>query len=304
MIIPAAIAAIVGVLAGYVLQKIPALRARAWSSLKRTIGTLNRVRRFLLARKSTRIDTRAAFMSRRQNASLALLELTLFRWFEKNVDLLPHVLSVYTNHKNELVRTAASDLLWMNKPARMLQLGDIVRRRDDNSDYGHIVHLVRDDEGVHVTWDATHGSTSRGFIRNEALIPVTRRGWCPLSGCRYCDMGLDLCKEIGEWWWSREDARKEAARLRRGGENFMVESAEDAEKALHGIGDYEPIGTMGGKAMHAPDHYDYGPIASAQLVADLKRLADEGWKFQILRCPGYDHLPTAMISNWRPPLAP
>ena len=84
----------------------------------------------------------------------------------------------------------------------------------------------------------------------------------------------------------------------------MVESAEDAEQALQGIEDYEPIGTIGGKAMHAPDHYDFGTAASALSVADLKRLAGEGWQFQILRCPGYDHLPTVMISNWRPPLAP
>ena len=299
VIIPAAITGLVGVMAGYILQKLPLLHTRIWCSIKRLGATLNWLRRFAIARKSTRIRARASFMSHRNKASQALLELTLFRWFEKDVTLVPCVLKVYANHQNELVRSAAAALLWSDQTVNALQPGDIVRR-DDNA-CSHVVHIARDNDRAQVTWDVSHNGTSRSVLPIDHVVKVTRRSWCTAPSCRYCRMGTNLCREIGEWWWSREEARRDVNRLRQGGDFYRVRSVEDARIALQGVGDHESIVKIGERSPEAPEHLDYGPFMAARTVAELRLLAQNGWNFQVTICAEYDHLPPVLVYNWIPP---
>ena len=300
--LPVLVSAVVGAVALYVLQRIPVVWGALRDGITRVGNAVNHIRKFVLARKATRLEARSAFMSRRNSVSLVLLELTLFRWYDKHGGLLPYVKHVQEKHKNERVRRTAYNLLWDDKPAAELKVGDIVDNRDGAR--GHVLHIRHDEDATRVLWHAIHESTSDRAFPTDGSVRVTRGGWCPLDDCRYCDMAPSIRTEIGDWWWRLKEAQKEANRLRRGGENYMVSNVEDADSALHGIADYELVRAAGGKAMQAPDHYDYGPITSAQSVAELKTLAREGWQFQILRCPGYDNLPPVIISNWRPPQPP
>ena len=300
--LPVVVSAVVGAVAVYVLQRIPLVWGALRDGTTRVGNAVNHIRKFVLARKTTRLVARSAFMSRRNSVSLVLLELTLFRWYDKHGGLLPYVKHVQEKHKNERVRTAAYSLLWDDKPPTELKVGDIVDNRDGAR--GHVLHIRHDEDATRVLWHAIHGSTSGTAFPTDGSVRVTLGGWCPLDDCRYCDMAPSIRTEIGDWWWRLEEAQEEANRLRRGGENYMVSNVEDADSALHGIADYELVRAAGGKAMQAPDHYDYGPITSAQSVAELKTLAREGWQFQILRCPGYDNLPPVIISNWCPPQPP
>ena len=94
----------------YGLQKIDTLRRVVTNSVKRIRDLVNHLRKFVLAKKNTRVQTQAHFISRRYNMSLATLELTLFRWFEKRAELLPFIQHVHKNHKHERVRDKAYEL--------------------------------------------------------------------------------------------------------------------------------------------------------------------------------------------------
>ena len=297
--LPVLVSAVVGAVVLYVLQRIPVVWGALRDGITRVGNAVNHIRRFVLARKATRLEARSAFMSRRNSVSLVLLEFTLFRWYDKHGGLLPYVKHVQEKHKNERVRRAAYSLLWNDKPAAELKVGDIVDNRDGAR--GHVLHIRHADDATRVLWHAMHGSTSGRAFRKDGSVRVTRGGWCPLDDCRYCDMAPSIRTEIGDWWWRLEEAQEEANRLRHGGQNYKVRNVEDADSALHGIADHEPVGITGGKTMHAPDHYDYQPITSAGSVAALRNLAMEGWQFEVLRCPGYDNLPSVMISKWCPP---
>ena len=262
IIVPAAITGLVGVLAGYILQKLPILRARLWFLCKRMLAGFNWFRRFIIARQSTRIEARASFMSNRRSASKALFELTLFRWFERDISLVPHILEVHVNHQNELVRSTAAALLWSERTVGALQPGDIVRRGDNTC--SHVVHIAWDGDQARVTWDVSHDRTSYNILPVDYVVEVTRRGWCTVPNCRYCVMGTDLCREIGEWWWSREEAQRNSNRLRRGGEFYRVQTAEDARIVLQGLDGYEMIERIGERSSEAPTHYDYSPFTSAK----------------------------------------
>ena len=228
-----------------------------------------------------------------------MLELTLFRWYDKRGELWPYVVRVHEAHKLERVRAEAYNLLWKDKPSKELAVGDIVNNPAGHC--GHVLHIRHDEDATRVLWDATPSTTSGKAFGPSTSVRVTRGGWCPLPECRYCEMSFDQAREIGEWWWGKEQASDEAKRLRRGGEIYLVSSVEDADRAFEGIGDWEPIGRMGGRAMHAPETHDGEPAKSAETVADLKLLASEGWEFQVLRCEDYDHLPKVVMFDWCPP---
>ena len=299
VVVSTALGAIIGAVALYALQRLPAVRQRLHNSLTRMVASLNSVRKFVFASRRTRISARAARIASRTDVSLRRLRKTLFHWYEEFHELWPYLVQVYDNNENELVTAATAELLWIEKSVGDLQPGDIVRR--GHEDYGHVVHVNRTEDGVLVTWQVTHNSTSSGGYSNSVRVKVTRRGWCPVPACRYCQMGTDLSREIGEWWWSREEARRDAMRLRRGGDFFRVQSADDAEAALDGLGDHESIGTMGERALEAPNHLDYEPIVRARTVAELKTLARDGWTFQVTICRDYDHFPPVIVYNWFPP---
>ena len=108
-------------------------------------------------------------------------------------------------------------------------------------------------------------------------------------------------REIGDWWWRKEEAEQESKRLKRGGSNHSIRSAEEAESVLEGLEDWEPVRVFYGRAMDAPDNHDGQPAISASSVKELKLLATDGWEFQILRCEDYDRLPKVIMFEWCPP---
>lgn len=290
-----------------VLGRLPRIRSCAWASLQRVAKAINNTRKFLIGKRSTRIKRRADFMSRRHNASSALLEATLFRWFEKDIKLLPFMLSVYANHKNELVRASVANLLWEDKPATALQVGDVVDHPSGPS--SHILYIVSDDENLNddevgILWHATPNERTIGTIAQQTQIRVTRRGWCPLGNCRYCEMSLAQVREIGQWWWEYQVWRREANRLKSGGKTQMVASDDDAKALFEDLNDNRSIAKQGARIFESPDDCDYSPILSAQTIGDLKRLASEGWTFEALICEDYDKLPKVIISRWCPPRPP
>ena len=302
IVISTALGAVIGAVALYTLQRLPAVRQRFRDCFRRFIRSLNAIRKFFLATKRTRFEARAAYLARRPNISLRRLRRTLFHWYEEMPELWPHLVKIHAEHDNELVSEAAARLLWVDKRATELQPGDIVRINDNS--YRHVVHITWGTDGASVVWDATHRSSSLGGYSRDAQVKVTRRGWCPVAACRYCQMGPDLTREIGEWWFSREEAQREANRLRRGGSVYHIGGPEDVESAFDGLNNYDAIAKRGGRLLEAPEHYDYEPILSAQSVAELRMLASEGWTFDVLVCRGYDELPKVIVSRWCPPLSP
>ena len=302
IVISTALGAVIGAVALYALQRLPAVRRRFSGSMTSIIRSLNSIRKLFLATKRTRIETRASHISERSSISLRRLRRTLFHWYEDYPDLWPYMTKVYNDHRNELVRQEVSNLLWVEKPARELRVGDIVRRR--NNDYGHVVRLFHREDGTHVIWDATHRGNSQGFFPKEAMVSTTCRGWCPILSCRYCQMGTDLCAEIGEWWWRLEESMREVRQLRTGGERFRVKGAEDANKALSGIEDHRTIAQKGMRPIQARSDNEWKHHIPARHVSDLKRLAKDGWHFTLERFDGYDNVPPIIVSEWYPPPNP
>lgn len=293
------VGAAAGALSLYAIQNIAVARKLVSIGIKRICSLLNYLRRFILAKRKTRMQARAHLISRKLGISLAMLEFTLFRWYDKYSELLPFVQYVHEHHKNERVRSAAYELLWVERSAMALQVGDIVEGSDGHC--LHVLHIRRDDEHTRVLWDATLSSTSGQIFAHSNVFKVTRGGWCTNGDCRYCNMSSDLLREIGEWWWRKEEAEQESKRLRRGGRNFSVKSAEDAEKALEGIDDWESVKVFYGGAINSPAGHDGEPAISASMVTELKSLARDGWEFQILRLEDQDYLPRVIMFEWCPP---
>lgn len=295
---------VVGAVVGYFLGNIPAARKKLRGGLKRMVAAADHVRRFLLARKKTRLHARAAFMSRRRNIALAVLELTLFRWYEKNPDLLPHIQSVHENHSNERVKTAAYKLLYDNKKALELEIGDIVELRDKQT--WHVLFIYRrDDDFVDVLLEATPRAKSSITLHKERTARVARGGWCIVPDCRYCAMGPDLCQEIGYWWWERKKLSAELQQFKSHGVVHSVANTEDADKAFENFQDGEKIGKMYVRTMNPPEILGENDadssISSVETVGGLKNLAEDGWKFKVLRRDyGYDE-PRINVFECQPP---
>ena len=290
---------VVGAAALFVLQRIPIICKVFGDVFNRVIHTIDTIRKFVFAKKITRIKARAQRISRDDSVSLYRLERTLFDWYAVRQELLPYVMQIHQNHNVERVRSAAYDLLWYDKPLTALKVGDVVN--DPAGHSGHVLHIRYDEDATRVLWDATPSSTSGTAYHSSASVRVTRDGWCPLSECRYCDMSSDQVREIGEWWWGKEQANNEANRLRQGGKCVFVRSVEDADRAFEGLVGDELIAIVCRRALHAPETLDGEPAKSAETVADLKLLASEGWTFQVLRCDDYDRLPRVVMFDWCPP---
>lgn len=304
IVIGTALGAVIGAVALYALQQLPAIRRRFRGSISRIVRSSNTIRKFFLATKRTRIETRASYLSGRSNTSLRRLRRTLFHWYEDHPDLWSCMTRVYNDHGNELVRQEVSNLLWEYKLASQVNVGDVVH--NPGGPTGHVLHVVSshddlDEDHLVFLWHATPSERSHNTFAKQDRVRVTRRGWCPLSACRYCKMSLAQVGEIGQWWWECHTWRSEATRLKRGGKTRMVGSDSDAQTVFDGIGDNRSIAKRGSRIFEAPANYDYSPILSAQTVGDLKRLASEGWIFEALICEDYDKLPKVIVSSWCPP---
>ena len=307
IVLSTALGAVIGAIALYALQRIPVVRRRFRGNMTRIVRSLNSIRKLSLATKRTRIEARVSYLSERSNISLRRLRRTLFHWYEDDPDLWQYMTKVYNDHGNELVRQEVSNLLWEHKLATEVNVGDIVN--DPGRSTGHVLHVVSnhddlDEDDLVFLWHATPSERSHSMFAKQARVRVTRRGWCPLSDCRYCKMSLAQVREIGQWWWECHTWRSEATRLKRGGETRMVASDSDAKTVFDGLDDNRSIAKQGTRIFEAPDNYDYSPILSAQTVGDLKRLASEGWIFEALICEEYDNLPKVIVSGWCPPRHP
>ena len=108
------------------------------------------------------------------------LRSTLYRWFEADPQAWwEYVDRVYKTHSSEAVRESARGLLWVDKLAADLQVGDI------NHHGGHVLGLRRQGGGVRV--DTGDGSSTT-FGSGATMVSVNR-GWCPRGGdCPNCSI--------------------------------------------------------------------------------------------------------------------
>ena len=191
------------------------------------------------------------------------------------------------------------ELMWVDKPARALQVGDIVS--SENGDCRHVLHIRRGNDEVLIVSDATPDSCSYLHLSQNTQIRVTRGGWCTNADCRYCNMPSAIVGEIGRWWWKSEQSSQEVRSLRNDIRLDFIATSQDADRALDGIDEREPVKVFYGRSVSAPENHDGKPAISASSVAELKSLASAGWQFKILRCGDLPYLPKVIMFEWCPP---
>ena len=160
----AAITAVITAVITEVVRRALGAFPRGWfrSGLRR----VNHWRKFVIGTKRTR----AGVISLWKKAPPWMLSSTLFRWFEADPQAgWRYVNRVYRSHGSVAVRESARDLLWVEKPAAEMQVGDIDYRGK------HVLGLYRQGDAVRI--DTGDGSSTT--YRSGTTMARVNRGWCP-----------------------------------------------------------------------------------------------------------------------------
>lgn len=177
---------------------------------------VNRYRKVALARRPTRQATRRDILANWPRAPRWLLRATLFRWYEENPsEEWAHVKNVYEQHRRTEIRQHADDLLWEDRTAEELRVGDAFGNDD------HVLFGASDDDRVLIVTEADiqpDGTSSRlAWQTPAASAPVrVKRGWCRHDNCQYCTLTQQerrsLCDRImnlrtpgGDTQWRLDD---------------------------------------------------------------------------------------------------
>ena len=178
---------------------------------------VNRYRKIALARRPTRRAAYRDILANWSRAPLWLLRATLFRWYEENPsEEWAHVKNVHEQHRRTEIRQHADDLLWEDRTAEELRVGDAF-----GNDY-HVLFGASDGDRVLIVTDAyiqPDGTSSRlSWQAPEASARVrVKRGWCRRDNCQYCTLPQEerriLCDRIqdlrtpgGDTHWRLDNA--------------------------------------------------------------------------------------------------
>ena len=149
---------------------------------------MNRYRKIVLARRPTRQDTRRDLLANWRRAPLWLLRTTLFRWYEENPsEEWAHVKTVYDQHRRAEVKQHAKSLLWEDRPAEELRVGDAFGNDEHvlfGASNGDRVLIVTDAD---MQPDGTSSYLSWTTPSASSLVRV-KRGWCSRDNCKYCTL--------------------------------------------------------------------------------------------------------------------
>ena len=181
LIVGLLIAVVGGVLVTAIPKALPTLRRMGWAV--KSWRWVNKWRKRLgIARK----PSRAQELSRWGGAPSRVLNSTLFRWFEADPQAwYGYVRRVYARHHSEAVRESAGGLLWVDKEASDLQVGDVFEQ-DSGRGGGHVLGLRHHGDRIEVVTRANPRET--WYAPGKHPVHVNRE-WCPLDGCSYCSMG-------------------------------------------------------------------------------------------------------------------
>lgn len=178
---------------------------------------INLYRKIAFARRSIRRDTRRDILASWRRAPLWLLRATLFRWYEENPsEEWPYIKKVHGQHRRPDIRQRTSGLLWEDRTAEQLRVGDVFGSDD------HVLFGANNGNWVLVVTEAfiqPDGTCSRHSWQTPAAsAPVrVKRGWCSRDSCRYCALTQEerrsLCDKImnlrtssGEPEWQLDDS--------------------------------------------------------------------------------------------------
>ena len=164
---------ILGVVGGEVARQfMPPLFRRIASGRQR----LSRWRKCHLGRRKSRADTISTWKA----ASPKLLRRTVFRWYEADPQAWwEYVWRIRRQHKSRVVRADAEDLLWDEKRASDLRVGDKTER-------GHVLGIIHQDER---DTEIRSGQRTKTIYTGNPLVKVSR-GWCKQGReCPDCHKG-------------------------------------------------------------------------------------------------------------------
>ena len=178
---------------------------------------INRYRKIALARRPIRRDTRRDILANWRRAPLWLLRATLFRWYEENPsEEWAYVKKVHEQHRRAENRQHAETLLWEDRTAEELRVGDAFGNDD------HVLFGASNGDRVLVVTEADiqpDGTSSRLSWQTPAASALVRvkRGWCSRDNCQYCTLTQEerrsLCENIlnlrtpgGDTEWRLEDS--------------------------------------------------------------------------------------------------
>lgn len=290
---------VVGAMLTYLGSKVPSIRRRVASGARRFFRVVNRLRRFVFAYRYTRLHTRAEFVSRRKSASLQLLDLTLFRWFDKHPHLFPHVKHALRTNESELVKRRATELLWDHKRADQLQVNDILDT--PNGTRAHVMWVAHNDKRIFALLDASEsGSTSYEPLREET-VRVVRGNWCPIEDCERCTMTTDQIRTIGAFWWKAKDAEQRVFHFEQHVRALRVENASDFEDVFEGLSDHESIARTGRANREFTERSPNNNDLPANTLGELRTLVDSGWTFNVTRIGKHQYFSGVIVSDWDGP---
>lgn len=99
--------------------------------------------------------------------------------------------------------------------------------------------------------EAAHEAINeRPLYDKESSVRVTKNGWCSTSDCRYCEMGPDLCEEIGYWCSERRKLSNELEQFKTHGVVYFVRNSKDADKAFKDVSHDKRIKKLYGSVKH------------------------------------------------------
>ena len=197
LIVGTIIAVVAGVLVAAILKALPPLRGWASGWAVKSWRWVNKWRKRLGV---TGTPSRAQVISRWEGAPLRVLNSTLFRWFEADPQAwCGYVRWVYDSHNSEAVRERARGLLWVDKAASDLQVGDVYEW-DDEQRGCHVLGLRHHGDWIEVVTDANYSPNPIGAMWGTGGKRPVRvyRGWCPLDDCSYCSMDVQKFGALAE----------------------------------------------------------------------------------------------------------
>ena len=192
---------VIGAVVTWMLNQVmPALSRWARYGLRK----VNHYRKFVIGKRRTR----AHVIVRWRNAPAWVLRATVYRWFRDDPQgWAGSVRRVCELHNSEQERGRARDLLWVEKPATDLKVGDVYQT---GGECHHVLALRPLGDQIEVVTSAgwvPDPWSSRTSYSGTLQVRVNR-GWCPLgSNCAYCSIKkecgpaalTDKLREVGHW---------------------------------------------------------------------------------------------------------
>ena len=159
---------------------------------------VNRYRKVAFSRRPVRQQTCRDILSNWRRAPLWILRATLFRWHEENPsDEWTFVKNVHEQHRRAEIRQHAEDLLWEDRTAGELRVGDVFGN-DEHVLFGATREsrvLVVTDVGLQPDGTSSHTS----WQVPAACTPVrVKRGWCGRDNCQYCTLTQEQRNSLRE----------------------------------------------------------------------------------------------------------